>query len=229
MLRSIKAATFVLAAFMIVAPAHSAPIVGTGLPGAAGTPETHWTAFLGDPAGGSALGLTIVNGAADYPGAWVPPAATDAQWITPYATGQLAVDDPLSHNKEVFYTYLLNFDDPNRDINVQWSSDNDASFFLNDVLLSVKGLTGYSSLTAFTILDAVFQASNTFRVVVRNENGGPPDHNPGIPNPTGLRVDVGPSPVPLPPAMLLFGSALLGMNWLRKRRAEKPALINAHI
>jgi hypothetical protein len=26
------------------------------------------------------------------------------------------------------------------------------------------------------------------------------------------------SEVPLPPALLLFGSGLLGMNWLRRRR-----------
>jgi len=33
-------------------------------------------------------------------------------------------------------------------------------------------------------------------------------------------VDI--SAVPVPPALLLFGSGLLGMNWLRRRRAAKP-------
>jgi len=36
-------------------------------------------------------------------------------------------------------------------------------------------------------------------------------------------VDI--SAVPLPPALLLFGSGLLGMNWLRRRRESKTGLV----
>jgi hypothetical protein len=35
-------------------------------------------------------------------------------------------------------------------------------------------------------------------------------------NPTGLLVDI--TETPLPPAVLLFGTALLGLNWLSRRR-----------
>ena len=66
---------------LFFSPAYASPIVGTGLPGPAGSAETHWTAQVGTtstiPLPGPLLGLTVVNGALDYPGAWVAPERDD--------------------------------------------------------------------------------------------------------------------------------------------------------
>ena len=120
------------------------------------------------------------------------------------------------------YTYTLaNFTAPLTDIIILWATDNGAQFFLNGTLLDsipapTISDTPYTPLQSFVILASAFAASNTFEVVVTNlaYSGA---------NPTGLVVDV--SAVPLPPAALLFGSALLGLTWLRRRRSQKIGAI----
>jgi hypothetical protein len=224
MLTRVKHGLFVLAAVVIGATtASAAPLVGTGVPGPAGTQELNWTVLPII----SSRDLYVVNGAADYPTAWVNAAANNltAKWISPYADvvgNTLATDDPNAHSAFVDYTYTLaGFSNPGANVTIKWATDNGAQFFLNGVLLNTIAAPNvndqpFAALTTFTILASQFAVgANTFTAIVRNlaYDAGP--------NPTGLLVNTSVSPVPLPPAMLLFGSALVGMNWLRKRRPER--------
>jgi hypothetical protein len=227
MLKSIKLTLSMLAALAIGATAVSAaPLIGTGNPptGVPGDLEANWTVL---PNLEPSAGLYIVSGAADYPGAWVDPVANGltAKWITPYTneaqTG--ATDDPNANSTFQDYTYTLSGFAKPGDVTVKWASDNGATFGLNGFILSTILAPSindqpFGSLTVFSILadDIHWLATgNIFEVVVRNLQ-----YSAG-PNPTGLLVDI--STVPLPPAMLLFGSALLGMNWLRRRRPGQKA------
>ena len=228
-IRSGLALAALMAALIGSSLAMAAPVVGTGNP-AAGTPgaeENNWTLSQGD--------AYVVNPATPY---WVNPASdatVTAKWITPYldATQSSTMtglgftctvfcpgDDPTAYVVDSLYTYTLTFDDPNQTLNIKWATDNGAEFFLNGSLLSQAGPGGLSALTAFQILaDAFLDGSNTFSIVVRNlqqTNGG---------NPTGLIVDV--SAVPLPPAVLLFGTALIGLNWMRRRGLSEKRKVMA--
>jgi hypothetical protein len=218
-MKIVKLALSVLAVLAIGATAASAaPLIGTGNPttGVPGDPEANWTVL---PLLKGSDGLYVVSGAADYPGAWIDPTTNGltAKWISPYATAVThteAINDPNANSKFQDYTYTLSgFSSPGSDAIIKWASDNGASFFLNgSAVLSTIASSGFGSLTTFSILatDANWLATgNKFVVVVENEgfDGA---------NPTGLLVDI--STVPLPPALLLFGSALVGMNWLRRRR-----------
>lgn len=229
MLKSVKLALALFGTLMIAATAASAaPLIGTGNPasGVPGDLESNWTIL---PVLDGSAGLYVVTGAADYPGAWVDPtfSGLTAQWISPYtddASHTGATNDPNANSAFVDYTYTLaDFATPGGDITIKWASDNGAIFRLNGVDLSTIVApdisdTPFASLTTFTILasDAAWSAlGNTFEVVVRNlEYEGA--------NPTGLLVDI--STVPLPPALLLFGSALVGMNWLRRRRDSSASM-----
>ena len=228
MLKSVKFALALFGALTIAATAASAaPLIGTGNPpaGVPGTLELNWTV---SPNFNEGHELWVVTGAADYPGAWVDPTTNGltAKWITPYATDPThteAINDPHANATLQDYTYTLTgFNSPGSDATIKWASDNGAAFFLNGNLLSTILAPSvndqpFGSLTVFTILASDWLATgNLFEVVVRNLQ-----YDAG-PNPTGLLVDI--STVPLPPALLLFGSALVGMNWLRRRRDSSASM-----
>lgn len=203
--------------------ATAAPLISTGV-GGVGSAETNWIVTSGAPptALDPVLPAFAVDGAEDYPGAWASTTGLEANWITPYSNGSSAINDASSNAATNVYTYTLaSFTAPVTDIIIQWATDNGAEFFLNGTLLSsipapTISDTPYTPLQSFVILASAFATSNTFEVVVTNlaYSGA---------NPTGLVVDV--SAVPLPPAALLFGSALLGLNWLRRRRSQKIGAI----
>jgi PEP-CTERM motif len=116
----------------------------------------------------------------------------------------------------------LTFGNPGASVDIQWSSDNGAEFYLNGNLLSTVGSTGYGALVSFTIAAATFSGSNTFLVKVQNEACN-------CNNPTGLLVSASPSSapapsaVPLPAALPLFASGLGVMGFLGWRRKRKKA------
>jgi hypothetical protein len=205
-----------MVALLLSASAASAVPVGTGAGITPGNPETNWNVTSGDVL--QALG--VVN---PYGSAWVDPSAAglDVNWISPRFSGADAINDTDAASTDVDYIYSLTFDDPNMDLHVAWASDNNAQFYLNEILpanlVSSTGDKGYESLTTFAILaDAFAAGSNTFSVVVTNlaQSSG---------NPTGLLVSIS---TPLPPALLLFGSGLAGLGWLsrrRRRRAQRAA------
>jgi PEP-CTERM motif len=197
-------------AVMSLASAAGAVTLGTGV-GSLGSPEPNW-ALTSSPGSTS---LTIVSGAQDYPGAWVV-APAGSNWITPYAGGGTTATSEAPVGE---YDYSLTFSNPMGSVAVQWSSDNGAEFFLNNVSLSTVGPTGYGSLASFLIPAATFLGSNTFLVKVQND---PCDCN----NPTGLLVSADVAATPLPSALPLFASGLgaLGLlGWRRKRKAAALA------
>ena len=205
-----------MATFAGTNPGSAAPITSTGV-GLVGSAETRWTA-TNDAAPDTPLALTIVQDECCFGGAWHD-SAGPAHWITPYATGVLAANDPSANESDAQYTYSLVFDNPNANVTVSWASDNDAEFFLNGISLSTIGNSGYASLVSFSIAQAVFSASNIFTVSLLNTAFSP--------NPTGLFVDVQASAVPLPAALPLLAGGLGGMgalSWWRKRKDRRQAV-----
>jgi hypothetical protein len=229
MLKCVKLMLAVGALSIFATAAPAAPLVGTGNApaGLPGTPELNWLLAGSGPA-------FIVNPASPF---WVNPATVSgvtAKWISPYVSPLQSPtmtslgftctifcpgDDPTAQTANASYTYSLTFNNPGQNVVIKWATDNTATWLLNNVPLS-SALTGTGTLTslfAFSLLASDFAVgSNTLKVVVTNlalANGG---------NPTGLLVDI--STVPLPPALLLFGSGLLGMNWLRRRRTDKRTM-----
>jgi len=219
-----KSVKLTFAAFGVLAisamAASAAPLVGTGNPsgGVPGTPELRWLLPVTQTA-------VIVNPATPY---WLDPASVTgvvAKWISPYIGGPIGLDftctifcpadDPTATVSPALYKYTVTFDNPGQQVDIRWATDNTAVWYLNTVALSglLTGTGTLTSLTAFSLLATDFIAGvNTLSVWVTNLA----QNNKG--NPTGLLVDVDVSTVPLPPALLLFGSALVGMNWLRRRR-----------
>ena len=129
-------------AVMSLASTAGAVTLSTGV-GVAWHPEPNWT-LTSSP---GSTNLTIVSGAQDYPGAWVV-APAGSNWITPYAGGGTTATGEAPAGE---YDYSLSFANPLASVAIQWSSDNDAKFFLNGSLLSTTDSTGYGSLVSFLI------------------------------------------------------------------------------
>jgi hypothetical protein len=176
--------------------------------------------------------LYVVDGTFDYnnPQAWVSPDANglSANWITPYAASPgntLATNDPRANTAPATYTFSLSgFAKPTNDLLINWASDNGATFALNGIVLSTISAPSendqpFASLTLFTIAalsDLWLAENNVFTVTVTNlAYAGA--------NPTGLLVNI--TETPLPPAALLFGTALLGLNWLSRRRKNSASIL----
>jgi hypothetical protein len=204
-MKCIAGAAAAIAVMSLASAACAATLSSTGVLGV-GSPELNWT--LISPTGT----LTGVSGAQDYPGAWVV-APPGSNWITPFAaTGTTATDAPVGT-----YHYSLSFADPLAPVAIQWSSDNGATFSLNNTLLSTTGSTGYSSLVSFLIPAGSFQATNFFDVFVQNDACG------GCLNPTGLLVSASVGTTPLPAALPLFAGGLGMIGLLARRRKQKAA------
>ena len=197
--------------------AFASSVVSTGLAGV-GNPEGNWKAFLSTDLSTS-LTLTAVSNECCFGGVWYN-SPGPANWITPYPnSNNLAANDPNANARDAEYFYKLAFDNPNQDLTIHWSSDNDAAFFLNTELLARSNATqtDYNHLITFTILAGDFlSGSNTFTVDLFNRAFANP---PG--NPTGLIVDV--QTVPLPAALPLFAGGLGVMGWFARRKKRTAA------
>lgn len=203
-----------LAVMSAASTAEAMSVVSTG-DGAIGTAEVNWS-LTSSPGSTS---LTIVSGAADYPGVWVA-APSGSNWITPYAGGGSTATSnaPLGQ-----YVYSLDFENPGAAVTIQWSSDNGATFSLNGTTYDTDTDTSYSDLRSFVIPAADFSSTNEFVVEVNNVSCD------GCNNPTGLLVSAVVSPsgnpgdAPLPSALPLLASGVSALGLLAWRKKRKVA------
>jgi len=124
------------------------------------------------------------------------------------------VTDPIGD-----YTYRLSFDLtgiilPTFSISADWTSDNGAKIFLNGVDTGIVGPGSFGGLLPLTIGSGFTAGSNTLDFIVTND---PFTSN----NPTGLLVanlTATGSLVPVPAAVWLFGSGLLCLIGISRRK-----------
>jgi hypothetical protein len=160
---------------------------------------------------GSTLDTMVLSGT-DFPlNRWLNDASSDSAWIKPNTS--------RGNDQEGTYTFATTFDltgfDPTTAyISGKWSTDNSGvDILLNGVSL---GLTaeGLESWYDFVIDSGFIAGINSLEFVVYNK--------PGLSgNPTGLRVDMAGTAtvVPVPAAVWLFGSGLLGLMGYSRRKA----------
>jgi hypothetical protein len=142
---------------------------------------------------------------------WIAAPAGSA-WIGP-TSGNTA--DPLG---DYDYTYTLTFDLTSLDhstatITGEWATDNDAVILLNNVNTGITNID-FLALYPFSISDGYIPGINTLQFVVTNQPGSGS-------NPTGLLIanlSGEASVVPIPAAVWLFGSGLLGMIGVARRK-----------
>jgi hypothetical protein len=136
---------------------------------------------------------------------------TSSRWIVPNNVGYLNV--PIGT-----YTYRTTFDLTGFDINTasitgQWSTDNDGlDILINGTSLGYTNSSEFLTFSPFSISSGFVEGNNTLDFIVNNAEGTGE-------NPTALRVELTgeASPVPVPAAVWLFGSGLLGLLGIRKK------------
>jgi hypothetical protein len=180
--------------------------------------DTHYT-LVGTPANYTGTTAMAIDESGGWPvggNAWIGDTGNNgSRWIVPTGTR-----DPITYleGDYVFETTfdLTGFDHNTAEINGQWAADNDATdIILNGVSLGLSTTGEYKNWTDFVINSGFIAGVNTLQFVVHN--------NPwsGGENPTGLRVDMAGTAtvVPVPAAVWLFGSGLLGLIGYSRRKA----------
>jgi hypothetical protein len=159
---------------------------------------------------GSTLDTMVLSGT-DFPLThWLNDATSDSAWIKP--------DTERGNDSPGIYTFstafdLTGFDPTTAYISGKWSTDNSGvDILLNGVSL---GLTagGFENWYDFVIDSGFIAGINTLDFVVKNNSGSSG-------NPVGLRVDMAGTAtvVPVPAAVWLFGSGLLGLVGYSRRK-----------
>ena len=149
--------------------------------------------------------------------------STTSKWITPQLIPDTGYPGYVS-NTPGSYTYettfnLTGFNPGTVSITGKWWTDNyRGSILLNGVSIYSPVANepfGGQSYNTFTISSGFQAGVNTLDFVVQNEL-----NYAGYGDPSGLRVEFTSSdatPVPLPPAVLLLGSGLLGLSFIRRK------------
>jgi hypothetical protein len=198
---------FVGLVFGLISPSHAAPITtlfntgvdDVGMPLSDGTiADPHYSLIVVPE--GSTSSIRVRTSAGGFP---IPPYFGDnslAAWIGPN-------NDSMIDGPEGTFMYRTTFDltglnPETASINGQWSTDNNGTdIFINGI--STGATTAYeqfaSGFSPFAINSGFISGVNTLDFVVFNGFG-----------PTSLRVEVSgaTSPVPVPAAIWLFGSAV---------------------
>lgn len=162
-----------------------------------------------------------MSGPSSLSSAYVLSPNTDGPWIIPPAGSSWI--GPINGNYDApagDYTYTLTFNlagfNPSTaTISGEWSSDNSSKILLNGVYtgISAGSTTSFWYLYQFMITSGFHSGINTLEFIVTNAP------NTGR-NPTGLLVaDLSGSaaPVPIPSAVWLLGSGLLGLLGIRRK------------
>jgi hypothetical protein len=142
-----------------------------------GAVDPHYTLTSSADAGAPGPNLFVVN-SSGFPFPYWLGNGPSSKWIAPLAyegTG----------NAQGTYTYhttfdLTGFNPATASLTGQWGADNSAVMKLNGV--TVASVTGFASLTPFTISSGFVAGVNSLDFIVTND--------PSTPNPTGLRVEI---------------------------------------
>ncbi len=164
--------------------------------------------------GNTAVGGTkAITSAYGYPivGPWLDDNGTSA-WIIPESGSQAIA----------FFDYqttfsLTGFNSRTAAISGQWSTDNlGVDIILNGHNLGFQNTSQYPSWTAFSIDNSIASSYylagvNTLDFIVKNDG-----------EPTGLRVEMAgtASPVPVPAAIWMFVSGLIGLGATMRKKAQ---------
>jgi hypothetical protein len=217
-LKRIALIGFAIAA--IASSSYAAPIIiyntgvsDAGVPLAHGSDELHYTLEV---VPGGTTDVQVLTSSGGFPiGPWLGDNLTSA-WMGP---DTFQADGPIG-----LYTYQTTFDltglnPATAALTGQWSADNTGvSILLNGLPTLNIPAPGFGGWTPFSIgpgLASFAAGTNTLQFLVENAGG-----------PTGLRVEffsatadpVGPSAVPEPTSMLLFGTGVVA---LARRRFAK--------
>jgi hypothetical protein len=215
-----------LALLALAGAANAAPVPITGLYNTGvdaslnvlptGSVDPHYTLSPNPDPGNSpnALVLPLSNG-------WAPNDSTSA-WIGPASS---LVPNCYPCSVQSLFGYRLSFslaglDPATASILGSWAADDSgATIFLNGINTGIfYGAPAYGALASFAITSGFVAGLNTLSFVVSNSGEGP----------TGLLVrglagtaDV--LPVPIPAALWLLGSGLLGLIGIGRRRVRPTA------
>ncbi len=204
---SVADSTKSASATVTLKPAEPITVFGTGLTtgGAAlaadGSTDTHYSLISSpDPAYPGPAAKVVTAASAPIP-PWVAQ-GPNSKWIGPRT-------DPNNLNQPGAYTYRTTFDLTGLNpatavLSGQVASDDEVLIKLNGATV-VSTITGYSTLTAFTISSGFVSGVNTLDFVVTNWPLPSPSQPP---NPTGLRVNISGSAVPTGFGIALFGTGV---------------------
>jgi hypothetical protein len=134
---------------------------------------------------------------------WVPN-STKSKWISPSANPDQGFDYRFIYRTTFD---LTKFNLATASITGYGGTDDEGYIYLNGNY--VGNITGFESLTSFTISNGFIAGLNTLEFDVINSGGGP----------TGLRVEMtgNAASVPVPPTLLLLAPGLAGLIGFKKK------------
>jgi hypothetical protein len=194
-----------------------AGLYNTGFGFSADTQDTHYALSVtgGDTNGLGSNGYVTEDNVwpVSSGGPWLANTAT-SQWLTPTDNQAESFDPSVNGVYDWTLTFdLTGYDPTTASLSGQFATDNTGVVYLNDNAIgTASGFTSWATFSA--VAGQYFHTGiNTLTFVVTNlaRNGG---------NPTGLRVEFLSSSiaaVPLPAALWLFGSALVGFVYISRR------------
>lgn len=159
---------------------------------------------------GKPIGVPIATGG----NAWIADDA-NSHWLTLTSNRTQSYDPNQAAKYDWKTTFTLTGDPTKAYFTGRFSADNNAKAFLNGHLIGTA--SNFSNWFDLTVDKSYFVSGvNTLLFVVQNVKGLSN-------NPTGLRVEIQSSAVPVPAAIWLFGSAFAGLVASSRRKKAQIA------